>query len=71
MKDNTYKLKAIIGLLLFLYFPFGYVFDLTQYTNTTAIFFLSILIGITGTLLVLPYIKYVFHLNEEEYIQSN
>ncbi len=66
MAKNNFKLKAFIGFMLFLLFPLGLMTDFTEYTNSTIIFLLAIIIGFVSIFLTLPYIKTIFKLDEKE-----
>ncbi len=66
MTNNNFKIKALLGFINLLFFPFGLIFDFTKYTNIAAIFALAIIIGSISLFLTLPYIKRVFNLDEKE-----
>ncbi len=66
MTRNNFKFKAYIGFILLLFFPLGFVTNFTEYTNSTIIFLLAIIIGFASIFLTLPYIKTIFKLDEKE-----
>ncbi|NQY94639.1 MAG: hypothetical protein HRT43_10765 [Campylobacteraceae bacterium] len=68
MKSHCFKLKALLGLTLFLYFPMGFLIDFSEYTNITIVLLSSFSVGIIGSCLILPYMRSVFKLGLNEVI---
>jgi len=63
MKESYFKIKAMFGLLLFLYFPIGLLVDFNQYTNSMMILLLALFAATFGTLLILPFMRAFFNLS--------
>ena len=64
MENSNFRIKAFIGFILFLYFPFGLMIDFTKYISLTTVLLIAVIMAVLGSYLILPFMKSMLKLND-------